>query len=88
MVRRKGEITARMNERDFPHFVDFAIPASGLGSRLNTMHAWCHDRGLFSRHGLGGLYISRWCFARADDADAFAAVFGGARVDGRLGRYT
>jgi hypothetical protein len=26
MSRRKGEITARMNERDYPHIVELALP--------------------------------------------------------------
>jgi hypothetical protein len=86
MAQRRGEIIAKTNERDFPHFVDIRVPAGGLGSRLNTMHTWCHARGLFSRHGLGGLFVSRWCFAQAEEADAFAAAFGGSRLDNRRER--
>jgi hypothetical protein len=28
MSRRKGEITARINERDFPHIVELALPSA------------------------------------------------------------
>jgi hypothetical protein len=40
---------------------------------------------LGGRHGPGRLSVSRWCFARAEDANAFAAVFGGIRVEGPRG---
>jgi hypothetical protein len=79
MAGRKGEITAAMNERNFPHFVDIRVPAGGPGRRLDAMHAWHNARGLLSRHGVGGLSVSRFCFAKDSDADAFAAEFGGAR---------
>ena len=32
MSRRKGEITARVNERDFPHIVALPLPAGGFRS--------------------------------------------------------
>ena len=38
MTRRKGEITARMNERDFPHTVELALPeGGGFGARRLTV---------------------------------------------------
>jgi hypothetical protein len=30
MTRRKGEITARMNERDYPHIVELPLPEGGF----------------------------------------------------------
>jgi hypothetical protein len=30
MSRRKGEITGLMNERDFCHFVELALPSGGF----------------------------------------------------------
>ena len=33
MTRRKGEITARMNERDFPHIVELELPPGGFRER-------------------------------------------------------
>jgi hypothetical protein len=33
MTQRKGEVTARMNERDYPHIVELLLPASDLSPR-------------------------------------------------------
>jgi hypothetical protein len=38
MTRRKGEITARMNERDFPNIVELALPDGGFGHALLAMY--------------------------------------------------
>jgi hypothetical protein len=38
MTRRKGEITARMNERDFPHIVELELPSGGGARRLFHNH--------------------------------------------------
>jgi hypothetical protein len=43
MTLRKGEITARMNERDFPHIVELALPSGGFGRTLDAMYAF-HSR--------------------------------------------
>jgi hypothetical protein len=40
MTRRKGEITARINERNHPHIVELALPPSGFGSRLDAFEAF------------------------------------------------
>jgi hypothetical protein len=34
MTRRKCEITARMNESDFPHIAELAAPEGGFGNVL------------------------------------------------------
>jgi hypothetical protein len=82
MTRRKGEITARMNERDFPHIVELLLPDGGFGSALDSMYAFHRDRGIESRRGKRQRrdeeeYV-RWCFANPVDAAAFAERFGGA----------
>jgi hypothetical protein len=43
MVRRKGERTKWIAEREFPHGVEIEIPPGGLGERLNLLHLWCHE---------------------------------------------
>jgi hypothetical protein len=43
MVRRKGERTKWIAEREFPHGVEIEIPPGGLGERLNHLHRWCHE---------------------------------------------
>jgi hypothetical protein len=37
MTRRKAEITARMNERDYPHLVELALPPGGLDKKANLL---------------------------------------------------
>jgi hypothetical protein len=37
MSRRKAEITARINERDYPHLVELALPPGGFRSRSDAM---------------------------------------------------
>lgn len=43
MVRRKGERTKRIAQREFPHGVEIEIPPRGLGEQLNALHRWCHE---------------------------------------------
>jgi hypothetical protein len=50
MTRRKGEITARMNERDFPQIVELALPEGGFGNRLDEFEAFHRLRWLLSHH--------------------------------------
>jgi hypothetical protein len=85
MTRRKGEITARMNERDYPHIVELALPEGGFGRALDEMQAFHRLRGIQSRDGRRQRrdeqedeqeYV-RWCFASVIDADDFAQQFGG-----------
>ena len=84
MIRRKGEITARMNERDFPHIVELALPSGGLGKTLDEMQTFHRLRGIASARGCGQRrdeqeYV-RWCFASVIDADDFAQQFGGTLI--------
>jgi hypothetical protein len=81
VTRRKGERTARMNERDLPHIVELALLAGGFGTRLDDFEAFHRLRGIQSRNGRRQCrdeqeYV-RWCFASVIDADDFAQQFGG-----------
>jgi hypothetical protein len=45
MSRRKGEITGLLNERDFRHLVELALPSSGFRSQTSefeTFHRELH----------------------------------------------
>jgi hypothetical protein len=67
MTRRKGEITARMNERDYPHIVELALPDGGFGRELDAMHDFRRLRGIERRRGRrqrrDDREFVRWCFA-------------------------
>jgi hypothetical protein len=84
MARRKGERTTRMNEWDFPHIVELAVPSGGFGSGVYAFEAFHRERGIESRRARGrrrnDQEFVRFCFADHADADAFAAEFGGTRV--------
>ena len=38
MARYKDRASAKAIEKDFPHFVDVAVPPGGLGNTLNAMY--------------------------------------------------
>ena len=84
MTRRKGEITARMNERDFPNIVELALPSGGFGRTLDAIYDLHRLRGIQSRNGRrqrrDEQEFVRWCFASAIDADDFAQQFSGTLV--------
>jgi hypothetical protein len=40
MSRRRGEQTARMNERDFSHIVELPLPRSAFTVTLGAATAW------------------------------------------------
>jgi hypothetical protein len=83
MVRYKGRLSAKAIERDFPHFVDMAVPAGGFRTKTHDMAAWHRDRGIESHQGAGSyqeaVWYVRWCFLNEADAVAFIQEFGGAR---------
>ena len=84
MMRRKGEITAPMNERDLPHIVELAIPDGGFGRTLDEVEAFHRLRGIMShRQRRDEQEYVRWCFASVIDADDFAQQFGGTRIQPR-----
>jgi|SRR5215471_5343084 len=83
MTRRQKTIA-----RDFPFVVKTPVPPSGLGKRLNAMHAFHHDRGiqlavLPHQHDTGGNYLL-WCFASPPIAEEFAAEFSAPSLDNHL----
>jgi hypothetical protein len=80
MGRYKGRASRKTFEREFPHIVEIAVPAGGLGRRLDAMHAFHTDRGIDACLGRGRRednqdYL-RWYFADAHTAASFAAEFG------------
>ena len=80
MSRHKDRRSAKSVEQDFPHFVDVAVPANGLGSRLVAMYDFHARHGIEAKRGHGrrenGVSMIRWCFADAAVAAAFANEFG------------
>ena len=84
MSRRKVEITGLMNERDFPHVVELALPRGGFRSRSSEFEAFHRELGIPIRRGRGRyeteqLYV-RFCFPHTTAADAFHDRFGGKRL--------
>ena len=53
MSRRKSEITGHMNERDFPHLVELALPPGSFRNRDLEFAAFHRDRGVPIRRGRG-----------------------------------
>jgi hypothetical protein len=84
MTRRKGEITARMNERDLPNIVELALPSGGFGRALDAMYEFHRLRGIQKPAGSPSAArrtrVRQMCFASVIDADDFAQQFGGERV--------
>ena len=82
--RYKGRSNSKIIERDFPHFVEMAVPPGGFGRQLDRMYDWHRERGIEARRGSGrreeARDIVRWCFADRDLAGGFAAAFGGSVV--------
>ena len=76
MSYRKGELTKRAKLRDWPHHVTIPIAETGLGQRLNAMHAFCQGMTYQTIAERGPPELAIWCFKRKEDADAFAARFG------------
>ena len=81
MTRRKREITGLMNERDFPHLVELALPPAGFRGVFLEIDAFHRQRRIpvrrgRSRHEAERSYI-RFCFPDAATADAFRNRFGG-----------
>jgi hypothetical protein len=85
LPQRKGEMTKRRIDRDFPHQVAILIPVGGLVARLMAMHKFCDTRSMSykTRSDLRREPIAdyvRFCFGDAAHADAFMAEFGGERI--------
>ena len=84
MTRRKGEITGHMNERDFPHLVELALPPGGFRSQTSEFEAFHREPRIRKRRGRGrhegGQFYIRFCFPDAATADAFHDRFGRANA--------
>ena len=85
MTRRKGEITSRRIDRDWPHQV--ALRAEQVkGENYRITHDFCRDlslapRGHTVRWGSGDYIV--FCFADPAHADRFRERFGGEHFDPR-----
>ena len=84
MSRRKGEITGLLNERDFRHLVELALPSSGFRSQTSEFETFHRERRISvrrgrNRHNAERVFI-RFCFPDAATADAFRSQFGGERM--------
>jgi hypothetical protein len=83
MVRRKGELTRKIVNRDYPHQV--ILPASlCTGVNLDIHDAFCRDLSRAPRrHSV--VINDEWhivhCFAQEAHANLFRERFGGARFD-------
>ena len=81
MSRRKSEITGHMNERDFPHLVELALPPGGIRDQSLEFNAFHHECGIPIRRGRVRHEVEqfhvRFCFPDAATADAFRERFGG-----------
>jgi hypothetical protein len=84
LSRRKGEITARMNERDYPHLVELPLPPGGFRSMTEDILAFHSECGIQNRRGRGrndvGQFFVTFCFADPAHAEAFRDRFGGERM--------
>jgi hypothetical protein len=85
MVRRKGEMSKAMIDRDWPHQVALAAEFVA-GANFVVINAFCREEKLSlsprGHHfpGEGGWYVV-YCFAERDHAERFQRRFGGAFVD-------
>jgi hypothetical protein len=81
MSRRKGEIDARINERDFPHIVELHLEQNGFHDRELEIAAFHRERGIPVRRGRGrrqaGHFSLRFCFSDAATATRFQESIGG-----------
>jgi hypothetical protein len=82
-MRTRGD-TRRLNEQDFPHLVELAVPPGGLGNQVVEIAALHRDLGIPVRAGRerreGEQFFVRYCFPNTKLADAFAARFAGQRL--------
>lgn len=87
MSRRKGEMTPRGIDREWPYQVEFAVPPRGLGNLLGELHQGAADIDPDHRTRsriCGPDDYFRFCFRSVESADEFSRRFGG-RVVGEDG---
>ncbi len=82
-MRYKGRPSEQTLARHFPHVVEITVPLGGFGKRLDAMHASLrrvvHADGRGRREGERD--VTRWLFARREDAEAFARAYDGKVLD-------
>ena len=93
MVRRKGEMTKRRAEREYPFAVEIEVPPRGLGERLMEIHRWCRQRtgddGYVATGRLDGLRdFAVYRFKDRQAADDFVAWIDGKVVPALFSRRT
>lgn len=81
MSRYKGRVSAKSNERKFPHVVELPVPPNGFGTKFDIIELFHVNAGIemhrgAGRHEDGGDFV-RFCFADPAHAGAFQAMFGG-----------
>lgn len=83
MIYRKGELSAAMIDRCWPHQV--APPASvGEHGGYKAIHDFCKNLSICPRsHSVfhGSEWFNVYCFAEPADAETFMQRFGGERFD-------
>jgi hypothetical protein len=83
MVYRKGELTARRIDRDWPHQV--ALPADAVSGRNTTIiQRFCRGLSVCPRHrryGDGENERIAYCFVERLDAEFFQMHFGGEFIE-------
>jgi hypothetical protein len=86
MTRRKGEITPKRIDQEYPHQIEIPIASVDL-KQQHEHHEFCRSRGIhYATRGVGKLRrieerdAVRYCFRVADDAEEFQAMYGGERV--------
>ena len=84
MTRRYGETSSAMNQREFPHLVDLALPPGGFSTHIVDFDAFHRAHGIPTRRGRGRTelerFFVRFCFSDGATADAFRDRFGGERL--------
>lgn len=75
MSRRKGEITSRMIDREYPFQVEIVVPTGGLDVKGFNWRAELIAGKDYGRRGGGerAIQAARWCFRTPEQADEFAA---------------
>jgi hypothetical protein len=73
-----------MNQRDFPHIVELALPPGGFSDQGRGFEEFHRERGIPIRPGIGRHEVTqfyvRFCFPNAVAADAFRDRFSGQRL--------
>jgi hypothetical protein len=82
--REDGSDAARLNEREFPHIVELALPDRGFIPIIEAIERFHRLRAIEERRGRStaqrSSYCGRWCFNNLGTAQSFCAEFGGELV--------